>query len=84
MLDFEDNMLEPFRRSNHQVVFGEEDNEMIDLTSDMTLVSESDWTARIDANVSTEFSMSPCFDQCSSPSSNAAFCETKKYEGRNL
>ena len=42
MLDFEGNISEPSQRSKHQVVFEDEDDEMIDLASDMVSVSESD------------------------------------------
>ena len=64
MLDFEGNISEPSRRSKYQIVFEDEDDEMIDLASDMVSVSESDWEANIDANVSTE---------CPVPLSIAAF-----------
>ena len=41
MLDFERNLSEPSRRLNHQVVFEDEDNEITDLASTMSLVSAS-------------------------------------------
>ena len=57
MLDFEGNISEPYRRSKHQVVFEDEDDDMIDLVSDIASVSERDWKANIDANVSSAFAV---------------------------
>ena len=42
ILGFEGNMSDPFRRSMHQVVFENEDDEIIDLASTMASVSASD------------------------------------------
>ena len=59
MIEFECNLSEPSRRLNHQVVFEEEDDDLIELASTMASVPGSDWEANIDANVSTSFSVSP-------------------------
>ena len=77
MLDFESEMPEPSRRSKHQVVFEDKDDEMIDLDSAMVSVSAIDWEANIDASVPTSFSVTPSVEQHSSPSSNVAFCKDK-------
>ena len=62
MLDFEVNVPEPSRRSKHQVVFEEEDNEMIDLAFAIASVSASYWEANIDDNESIEFAVPPSVD----------------------
>ncbi len=78
MLDFEGNILEPSRRLNHQVVFEDEECEW---ASNMALVSARDWEAKIDANVSTAFSVPPSVDQYSNPSSDVAFCKAINLRG---
>ena len=51
ILDFEGNLSDPSRRLNNQVVFEEEDNDLICLDSTMASVSASDWKANFDDNV---------------------------------
>ena len=63
MIEFEGSMSEPSRRSTHQVVFEDEDDEMNDLDSNIDSVYASDWEANIDANVSTAFSVPPSVEQ---------------------
>ena len=41
MLDFEGNLSKPSRRSKHQVVFEDEDDDVTELDQYMDLVSES-------------------------------------------
>ena len=54
-------------------VFEEEDDGMTEMASAMTAVTASDWEENINANVSTEFDVTPCVDQHSRPSSDVTF-----------
>ena len=53
MIDFEGVTSEPSRRSKHQIMFEDEDDDTTDLASTMASVSASDQEAIIDSNVST-------------------------------
>ena len=59
MLYFEGNMSEPSRRSKHQVVFEEEDDEITGLASTMASVSANDCEYSNDTNLSAAFYVSP-------------------------
>ena len=73
MLYFEGSISEPSRRSKHQVVFEDEDDEITDLAYSMSLVSASDWGINIDANVFAVFYVPPCFEYHVSSSYDFAF-----------
>ena len=50
MLDFDGNMSKPSRRSMHQVVFEDKDDDFTDFASTMSLAHASDWGTNSDAN----------------------------------
>ena len=81
MIVFEGNLCKPSWRSKHQVVFEDEDDEMTDLASTMSSVFASVWEANIDTNVSTSFAVSLSVEQCSSSSSDVAFCKAMNVRG---
>ena len=73
MLDFEDSIHEPSRRSIHQVAFKEEYDEMTDLDYSLASVTASNWEAIIDDDESSVFAMPLSVEKYSIPSSNFAF-----------
>ena len=56
-----------------QVVFEREDDDMTELASTIASVTESDWEANIDANVSLAFNVTQSFENHSIPSSDVDF-----------
>ena len=54
---------------------------MTDLAPTMASVSESDWEASIDNNVSTAFAVQSSVEHHSSPSSDVAFCKAINLRG---
>ena len=75
MLHFEGNIYEPSWRSEHQIVFEQEDNDVTDLNYSMLSVSICDWEANINTNVSSAFSVTLYIKKYSSPISDVAFCK---------
>ena len=59
MLEFEGNASENSRIPKNLVVFENEDNEMTELDSNMASVTENDWEANIDTNMSASFYVPP-------------------------
>ena len=81
MSDFEGNISEPSRRSNHQVVFEEECDNVTELASAMASFSTSDWEAKINCKFSAAFNMPPIIEQNSIPRYDISFCNTKNLRG---
>ena len=55
MIDFEGNISEPLRRTEHRVIFDEEDDGIADLAITMTSVTTNDWEANVDGCILTAF-----------------------------
>ena len=70
MLDYEGNMSEIRRRSNHHVVFDEDDN------LELANVSHTAWESNIDMNLSAAFAVPPTVTEYNNPSSDVEFCNT--------
>ena len=81
MLDFEGNMSEPSRRTSHQVVFEDDDDDMVDLACAMANITTTDWETNVNSNISSAFAVSLPSKQYTSPSSDVAFCKSINLRG---